>query len=451
MWILFAKEKLHIFAHTPPPAQPSPSPVAHISVPEWSTARIRLRSRHGVSSRPKQRGPVVGRNRHVPVETTRPDVHMCTLDISAIPEEGQCRRDAAQCDGSRLHPGGRTPENSSIEKEDSAYENNTTIDVNEEVVDHCEDGSHNQKREDHGHQDGRLQHSDGRGSHVTKNGDVGREGPVSCYDSECYDKNRRLPRSQRLHQSNTAGGAAHHRPGFDLSTQPNIDKITSFLRRANLEFSTLRPGDPILDSDCCSNACSPDESSHDETCSSVASTHGESCTSSGSTSRCEDKPECKPQSNVADNADADCQRKQNCAQSADCDKREARSPERSDATVNDVCSVRDHHRPPDVATCRLPGLDSASDDMMTTCNVTSGGDVGHPSPGEPRRPAGEDGTPADRRPYTLPSIDGCNSLAESGTEGPGVRRVAHLIDDSRSLQVMETVSSIQVVSLYITY
>ena len=447
MWILFAKEKLHIFAHTPPPAQPSPSPVAHLSVPEWSSASIRLRSRHGVSSRPKQRGPVVGVNRHVPVETTQPDLHMCTLDSSVIHEEGQGRRDAAQCDCSRWHIGSRNPEV-------SACENNTTIDVTEEKelnVTHCEEGSHNQKREDHGHQDAILQHSDGRRSHLTKNDDVGREAPINCYERECYDKNSRLPRSQRLHLSSTAGGAAHHRPGFDLTNQPNIEKITSFLQRANLEFSTLRPGDPISDSDSCSNACSPEESSHDETCSSGASARGESSTSSGSTSRCENTPECKAQSNVADNVDADCRRMQNCSQSAVYDKCEASSPERSDAIINDVCSVRDQDRPSDVATCRLPELDPASDDMMTTCDVTSGGEVGRPSPGEPRRPGGEDGTPADRRSYTLPSIDGRNSLAEPVIEGPCVRRVARLIDDSRSLQVIETVSSIHVVSLHITY
>ena len=244
------------------------------------------------------------------------------------------------------------------------------------------------------------------------------------------------------------GGVAHHRPGFDLTIQPNVEKSTSFLQRANLEFKS---GDPILDSDRCSNACSPDESSHDDTCSSVASTRGESSTSSGSTSRCENTPECKAQSNVADNADADCRRMQNCGQSATCDKREASSPEHSDATVNDVCSVRDQHRPSDVATCRLRALDPASDDMMTTCDVTSGGEGSRPSPGEPRRPGGEDGTPVDRLPYTLPSINGRNLLAEPGQEGPSVRRVAHLIDDSRGLQVIKTVSSIQVISLHIIY
>ena len=154
---------------------------------------------------------------------------------------------------------------------------------------------------------------------------------------------------------------------------------------------------------------------------------------------------------MADNVDADCRRMQNCVQSAVYDKCEASSPERSDAIINDVCSVRDQDRPSDVATCRLPVLDPASDDMMTTCDVTSGGEVGRPSPGEPRRPGGEDGTPADRRSYTLPSIDGRNSLAEPVIEGPCVRRVARLIDDSRSLQVIETVSSIHVVSLHITY
>ena len=322
------------------------------------------------------------------------------------------RHDAGDYDYTRRHPGspdydnqdsvpylikhGRPDLESSDSRKDVGKKSNREGDVQQ--TDTCDCG----ENQEAGLKD--------KGSHEIANENINREKASrqtrKSPNIDYYEYTSRHLRTQPYHNT-TVGSASNDRHGFDLSLQPDDEKISTFLQRANVEIGTLRPGDPILDTENCLSAWSSEGHSVGERSSSlscsICSTPRDRNSSCG-----EDIGGDRAPTQLSDNFDLE--KLDLCSESSHT----VEPSSREDVYRQTECNMWEDDRPSDVSTCRLPVLATTSNERGSPGDSSTPGDVGLLSTWWQRRSGGEGGISAN---CSLPSIDERQSVAMQGKDG----------------------------------